>query len=86
MKVAEAASGEMNGLMLRDNLSGCLLIYGCCGASAEHVAKTNIDWSAALEVPSQLMSYGPVSSKNVLLRLAAKDVRSTHHFTFPYSP
>lgn len=79
-----AYSGEKYVLLVQDNHSRYAWFYPSTSTSADTVASTLVHWCAAFGTPGMLMSDGPTHFKNKVLRLLAKRLRVSNHFTLPY--
>lgn len=84
--IGPSRTGEKYVLLLRDDATDYKWMFAFPDTSAENAATAIIDWSAAFGVPKGLMSDGPTHFRNETLRLIAKGLKTTHHFTLPYSP
>lgn len=82
---ASAASSKRYVLMLRDEHSNYCRLFACFETSAKHAVTAIVDWCAAFEVRSQLISDRPAHFLNETFRLVGTGLRVAHPFTLPYT-
>ena len=86
LEIGPSAIGSKYLLLVRDDFSSYSWLFPFHEATAENAAEAILEWSAAFNTPSMLMSDGGSHFQNETLRIIAQKLRAKHHITLPYTP